>query len=374
MKKLHKKIVLCGIGRHFITLFAAAALLLSSAIPSCADSLYEQALNQLTDPAENRIEDALCHPLSEDERLNAKTDGYRKLLDDGVQTLWELNPDTMRTIALNRFSLRQRDAEAAEKPQIIEEPTEGQLMEMITADDIEITEPAPMYEKSWYEYQLSDSDLGYKQAQRRISGYMFSLRCDGKYLALMECSYRKNGSFRVSFQAYPNSYYNLYRTADEASANTIYPILLTDPKLHQAIAFLVPNGLHSTVYMKNYISSSSKDEILDVDTETFLVAAGKWNRDTLSMLLDADGNVKKNAKPDYNNLESYVRSELRIAYKEHLLRAACIIISCILVIAMTVLILNKRRIRFLDEDDPRRKWQYFIAHAFDRSGRRSREK
>lgn len=369
-----KNIRSTGIARHFVALLAVTALLFSAALPACAESLYEQALERLTDPAENRIEDALCHPFSDDERLNAKTEGYRKLLDDGLQILWELNPDALRTIAQTRYAASQSEAQTADETQIIEEPTEEQLMEQITADDIEILDPAPMYEKSWYEYQLSDTDLGYKQAQRRISGYMFSLRCDGKYLALMKCSYRKNGSFRVSIQPYPNSYYNLYRTAEQAAADGTYPILLTDPKLHQAIAFLVPDGIHSSVYVKNYVSSSSKDEILDVDTETFFIAAGKWNSDTLSMLIDTDGNIKRNVSPDYNNLESYVRSELRVAYKEHLLRGTCIIVSCILVVAMTALILNKRRIRFLEEDDPRCKWQYFIAHAFDRSGRRSSEK
>lgn len=145
-----------------------------------------------------------------------------------------------------------------------------------------------------------------------------------------------------------------------------YPILLTDPRTYQAVSFLIPGRMEDTVMVKNYISSSSKDESLSVDAETFLIAARKWNRDTISVLLDASGSIRPDATVVYNNLESYVRSELRIAAKEHLLRTTCVLISLTLTVCFGAMILNMYRVRFLDEDDPRRKVSFYLRTLLDK--------
>lgn len=350
-----------GILKHLFALLVLLAVFVPSSA-AYATTAYDAALEQLTDPVVQQTDDALRHTYSNDERISASAAGLGFLQKQGITLLWEINPSVMRTLSLARLEALSADLEEEEASDLpdVETVTDEELLSFITLADLTLSDPAPIFEQSWYDYGISASNTGYRYASKNISGYMFSVTCDGKYLALIKASYREEGGFDVSCQSYPNIYYNLYQTASQKVKEGSYPILLTDSEVHQAVAFLVPGGRHGTVYIKNAVSSSSKDEILDAKFDVFSVAAVKWNRDALSMLLDADGSIKRGAKLEYNNLESYVRSELRVAVKENLLRAACITVSVILAVTMSIMIANKSRIRFLDVDDPRRKWKYFL--------------
>lgn len=319
------------------------------------DTAYDQKLAEITDPVVYGIPEEKRHLLTADELLNAKTEAVRRLEKDGVSVMFSRCPDEMEQIAWERIL----DVD----PEIdLTTVTEKQLQEAVTYLDLTLTDAVPIMERSWYDYALSTANTGISYAKKCISGYMFTVSCDGQYLALIQVKYLENGKFYCQYQDLPNNYRGLYLAAcEEIEDEKSYPILLTDPKLHQAVAFLVPGSRNGIVFVKNYVSSSSKDEILKAPFEDFQTAAITWNRDTLSMLVAADGSIKSDVHLSYNNLESYVRSTLRLANKERLLRAACVLISMIVVIVMAVLIFYRVQVRFLDADDPRRQVKNFFS-------------
>ncbi len=343
--------------KRVISLLLGICLLFTASVGVFA-SAYDEALKQLTDPQEQQMDAALRHEYAEDERINATAAVYQALSDDGVAKLWSVNPEGMRSLSLSRLHVLIEAGEEGKELPDPETATDLELLSLITNSELTVTDTAPLFEQSWYDYGVMPSNYSYRYAKKNISGYMFAITCDGKYLALCKASYTEQGDFAVDLQAYPNICYSLYQTALSHTREGSYPILLLDPVVHDAVAFMVSNG---DVYVKNAVSSSSKDEILQVDAVVFAQAATKWNRDALSMLVDASGRVQSLSKLEYNNLESYVRSELRVAIKENLMRAACVFFSTLIVLVMVVLLINKRRIRFLDEDDPKRKWGYLLS-------------
>lgn len=327
----------------------------TASFPAAAriNAAYDTALDELTNPSVNCVQDRLRHPYSNDERLNAKAAAYHYFIKNDIGELWDANPDIMRAVAMTYALNEQPDLD-------VHSLTNEELSSYLSIYDLYLSDPAPMFERGWYDYDLSFSNTGFSYASEHISGYMFTARIQDQYIALIKVSYLADGSFRVTVQPIPKNYRLLYEHAKSKMTKGDAPFLLTDPELHQAVAFLAPVKHKDMVYIKNYVSSSSKDEILTVDMEVFQHAAINWNHDAISMLLDTNGNVKLGAQLEYNNLESYVRSDLRIAEKEKVLRLSSLDIAGIACIAMTVLILNKRRIRFMEPDDPRTSWRYFL--------------
>ncbi len=331
-------------------------LLILSCPAAVSASPYDEALEILTDPIGQQIDISLRHEYSEDARISAMAAVYDYLSQGGIARLWGVSPETMRTLSIARLEALIAQGESEHLPDPMT-ATDLELHALIHYTDLQITDTAPMFELSWYDYGVDPHSYHYRYASEHLSGYMFAIACDGKYLALCKASYDLDGMFGVTVQSYPNVYYSLYNKAAEKTRAETFPILLTDPSVHDAVAFMVSNG---DVYVKNAVSSTSKDEILAVDGTVFAVAAEKWNRDALSMLITPGGFIKPFELLEFNNIESYVRSQLRVAVKENLMRAACVLVSAAIVLVMTVLIVNKMRIRFLDENDPRRKWSYFL--------------
>ena len=109
---------------------------------------------------------------------------------------------------------------------------------------------------------------------------------------------------------------------------------------------------------------------MEVPFEDFQTAAINWNRDTMSMLVAADGSIKSDILLTYNNLESYVRSTLRLANKERIMQAACVFTSMIVVVVMALMIVYRAKVRFLEDDDPRRQLKKFFGLFFPKTVKR----
>jgi hypothetical protein len=318
-------------------------------LPAAADSAYDTALAELTSPEGNQVDSRLRHPYSSDAELDAMTAATKQLQHNGISYLWESIPETMQSLAQNQYAADHPDEDA-------EALTDAQLREVLSAEDLTLSDPAMLHERCWYDYAIAANQTGWNYAVEQISGYMFVVSCGNRAVALVKASYLKSGNFQVSYQLLPNAYRSLYRTAQ--SDESLPPILLTDPQQHQAIAFLSPKT--GKVLVKNYLSSSSKDEILSVSMEVFQTAALDWNRDTLSVLIDANGNFRAGVMVNYNNLESYVRSELRRAVKENLMRVISLTVAAIAVVIIVILIISKCSTMFLEEGEPgyRKKFRF----------------
>ncbi len=350
MKKL-LSILLCG----FLLLLPLFAV---SPGASAADS-YEEALDRLTSPENNRISDSLRHPFSRSHMLDAMAKGYTFFSGNGMQRLWELAPDAMTDIAQNRYRNQLGDKEEASAPE--EEPTEEELKELIAVEDLSFDDPAPFYRCCWYDYAIDPQSVTWENALNQISGYAFTITCDEQAVALLIVTYRTRNTLSASLQPLPNSYRSLYlAAAKEIADGSQYPILLTNPQLHHAMAFLVPKKFGNAVFVKNDSSSFSKEEYLKTDLNAFCAAALNWNRSTLSVLIDANGTIQPNAAVQYNNLESYVRSELRRVSRENTLRAISLIVALAIVVMFAVVIINKLNTMFLEDGDQSRSKAFFL--------------
>ncbi len=344
MKKF-LSILLCG--------FLLLCPLISQAPGALAADSYEDALDRLTSPENNRVSDQLRHTFSHSNMLDAMAKGYTFFLGDGMQKLWELAPEAMTAIAQNRYH-EQFDTEE-ETSAAAEELTEEELKALIPIESISFDDPAPIYRHCWYDYAIDAQSMTWENALNQISGYAFTISCDNQALALLLVSYLTQNTLTATLQPLPNSYRSLYfAAAAEITDPSQYPILLTNPQQHHAMAFLTPKKFGNTVFIKNDSSSFSKEEYLKTDLAAFCAAALNWNRSTLSVLIDANGNILPNAVVQYNNLESYVRSELRRVSRENTLRAVSLIVALAIVVLFAVIIINKLNTMFLEDGDQSR--------------------
>lgn len=337
------------------TWFVLLSVMFSLCLPAFAVSDYENALNSLTDPTENQVSADRRRPYSNDDRLDAMTAAYKRLQVDGLENLWDLNPELMNTIASQKAIEKGKDPTKLSK---------AQLKSYITLLDLSLTEPAAMHERSWYDYQLSEFHTGFDYAKKNISAYIFTIRCNGKYIAMLQASVRKSGDFFTAYQPISNVYHTMYDNAlAHMPTDMQCPILLTDPNLHQAVAFLIPESGTDKVIVSNYLSSSSKNDFLSLQMVSFQKAALLWNRVTISMLLDVDGKIKPGSSLQYNNLESYVRSQLRVETRERAIHFFSLTFTFLLVIVMIFVILGKVRTRFMDPQDPNIHFGYWVGSS-----------
>ena len=338
--------------------FLALILCVCSLLPltvCAAGTAYDIKLDEITNPYVHGISSDERHVYSVDEMMAAKTEAFKRLQKDGIAILFEKYPKMMQRIVSDRILKEDPQAD-------ISEWTDADYQIALDHYDLSLEYPAPMMELSWYDYAISAENTGLSYAQKNISGYMFVITCDGQNVALLRVKHHNEKRYYTQYQDLPNNYCGMYQQAKKQfhSVDQL-PILLTDPKLHQAVAFLTQGKRNGTVLVQNYLSSSTRDDVQEVVFADFQAAAINWNRDTMSMLVAADGSLKSGVMLEYNNLESYLRPTVRMANRERFMRAASVFVSLAVIFVMVCLILYRAKVRFLDADDPRRQFKNFFS-------------